>query len=340
LWILYFLYILESVTGISLLFIVSVVLLINHLYYLEDVKVKIIGLGGIIAIAVISIAYFTFSFKKIHQLPEINWNEVAKFTENGEPYFHDSTSLITENEHYVWSYIAEEELSQAWMKRSDIHYSDADLKGNPVRETLIRFLTSKGLTKDAKGLSELSDDEIKAVERSVCNVRFLTSNSLSNRVYQIVWEISSYFKGAIPNGHSLTMRFEFWRAAVNIIKENPIFGVGVGDVNNAMVERYDIMNSPLDAWWKLRAHNQYLSIAVASGIIGLLFFLIVLIYPFFVNIRSHRYLYIVFFIISTVSMMTEDLLETQAGVTFFIFFWTVLLFGYRFRRNIRYSLKS
>jgi O-antigen ligase len=201
-------------------------------------------------------------------------------------------------------------------------------------------LTSKGLTKDAKGLSELSDDEIKAVERSVCNVRFLTSNSLSNRVYQIVWEISSYFKGANPNGHSLTMRFEFWRAAVNIIKENPIFGVGVGDVNNAMVERYDIMNSPLDAWWKLRAHNQYLSIAVASGFIGLLFFLIVLIYPFFVNIRSHRYLYIVFFIISTVSMMTEDLLETQAGITFFIFFWTVLLFGYRFRRNIRYSLKS
>ena len=86
------------------------------------------------------------------------------------------------------------------------------------------------------------------------------------------------------------------------------------------------MHSLLDERWRLRSHNQYLSIAVAFGITGLLWFIFTLIYPLIRQARSGDYLYVFFIIISILSMVTEDTLETQAGVTFFALFTCIFLF--------------
>jgi hypothetical protein len=39
------------------------------------------------------------------------------------------------------------------------------------------------------------------------------------------------------------------------------------------------------------------------------------------------YFFLVFFVISTLSMLTEDTLDTQAGVTFYAFFTMLFLLG-------------
>jgi len=93
------------------------------------------------------------------------------------------------------------------------------------------------------------------------------------------------------------------------------------------------MNSPLSKDSRLRAHNQYLSIAVAFGIVGLVWFLITLFYPIFLCGKSKSYLYVSFLLIAIVSFLTEDTLETQAGVTFYAFFNSFLLFIYSPKKN-------
>jgi hypothetical protein len=217
-------------------------------------------------------------------------------------------------------------LEETWNKRSKIKYTDKDLKGNEIDFTLIRFLTSKGVRKDEDAVNALSSEEVASIERGVVNVNYQNISSLEGRVHEIFWELELYKTSGDPNGHSITQRFEFWKAALGIIKENMLLGVGTGDIKNAFELEYDKMNSPLHKEWRLRSHNQYLSITVAFGVLGLIWFLITLIYPMLLLNKTYDYLYVTFFFIAIVSFFTEDTLETQAGVTFFAFFNSFFLF--------------
>jgi len=55
--------------------------------------------------------------------------------------------------------------------------------------------------------------------------------------------------------------------------------------------------------------------------------MIVLIYPPIKTRRFTDYFYLSFFVIMIVSMVSEDTIETQAGVTIFAFFTSLFLFG-------------
>ena len=184
------------------------------------------------------------------------------------------------------------------------------------------------MKKDAAGVLLLTDNELKAIERGVPNVNYQSISSLKGRIYETLWEIDLYNTTGVASGHSLTQRFEYWKTAWCIVKNNLLFGVGTGDVPMAFEEMYIKNNSLLIKEWRLRAHNQYLTIAVAFGFIGFIWFLITLIYPILreKNIKTD-FIYMTFFIIAIVSFFAEDTLETQAGVTFYAFINSFLLFA-------------
>jgi O-antigen ligase len=142
----------------------------------------------------------------------------------------------------------------------------------------------------------------------------------------VIWEIVQYDKTHDASGHSITQRLEYWKAATGIIQSNPVIGVGTGDVPAAFEGEYESNKTLLKKEWRFRSHNQYLSIAVAFGFLGLIWFLFSLIYPGIYFKKFGDFLYVSFFIIATVSFFTEDTLETQVGVTFFAFLNSFLLF--------------
>jgi hypothetical protein len=129
------------------------------------------------------------------------------------------------------------------------------------------------------------------------------------------------------NGHSITQRFEYWKAAAGIITGHPVLGVGTGDIQQAFDHQYEISKTNLRKEWRLRSHNQYLSITVAFGFFGLIWFLFALIYPSLKLKGYSDFLYLTFFIVAAVSFITEDTLETQVGVTFFAFLNAFFLFN-------------
>ena len=102
---------------------------------------------------------------------------------------------------------------------------------------------------------------------------------------------------------------------------------GTGDIVDAYKTQYEKMNSDLAPKYRLRAHNQYLTFAATFGIFGLLYFIFTLIYPMRVLNKTRDFLYVTFWITAVLSMITEDTLETQAGVTFFAFFNCLYLFA-------------
>ena len=326
-WFIIFLILMESLTGISVLLITSFLLIVYSVMKLKSSVMKYISFASMATLLLI----FAFYIREINNernqnIEIVNFNKLDKYTVHGNEYIQEAGSNLRENGHLIWLYVCDKELKEVWNKRSTMDYVGEDKKGNKLKFTLARFLTSKGLRKDGDALSSLSDSEIKAIERGETNVNYQNISSLKGRINETLWEIDLYKTNGDANGHSLTQRFEYWKVAANIIKDNLFIGVGTGDVQDSFDEYYVKMKSKLDPKWRLHSHNQYLSIAVAFGLIGLLWFLFTLFYPMIKLKMTFDYLYITFFIIAIISFFTEDTLETQAGVTFYGFLNSFLLF--------------
>ncbi len=327
LWLIMFLFILESFTGLSILLITAFLLAIIEVFRTKNKIIKIALVAGIIIVPVVIFMYINNIYKEFFRIPVDKEIKLEKFTTQGNPYNHDTLSSEVENGHFVRRYICEPEMKEAWNKRSSIEYDSMDLKDQYLKYTLIRFLTSKGYRKDADGVNKLSDDEVLSVKNGIANVNCQKKHSLRSRIYETIWEYENYKITADPNGHSVMQRIEYWKASIGIIKEHLMFGVGTGDMKVAFEQQYVKMKSSLEKKNRWRSHNQFLSITVGFGLFGLLWFLATLIYPFLFKRVRKDYFYFVFFIIAMLSMIAEDTIESQAGLTFFAFFNALLLIG-------------
>jgi hypothetical protein len=160
------------------------------------------------------------------------YNELPKFTEAGNKYKHDSTNIYRENGYRVGYYLCVKEMKSEWNKISEIQY-DSIINGYPLRATLIRYLTSKGLPKDSVGVSKLTKRDIENINKGITNYKFANTLKLSNRIYKVIWQIYVYSKTKNANNQSVTQRYEFYKTAMHIIYNNVWLGVGVGDVKDA-----------------------------------------------------------------------------------------------------------
>lgn len=327
-WLIAFLFILDTLNGMVAL---GVALFCLFLWYVFNIKNTALKIGSILltlGLPILSIFYFSMIVKQHYGIgTKEDLNNLDKWSASGTFYYHDTANPEMENGHYVWIYIANGELQDEWNKRSELNFDSLDYKGNPLYGTVLRYMSSRGLRKDSVGISQLSDKEMRAIENGVSSARYFDNFGIGYRLEQTLFEFDNYFQEGDPSGHSTTQRFEFWKAAIAIIKENPIIGVGTGDLNEAYQNKYAEMDTALKEKYWYRAHNQFLSIAVAFGIVGLLIFLFSLIYPFIGTNFKIGPLYTIFFFIAIVSMLSEDTLESQAGVSFFAFFNTLLLFA-------------
>jgi hypothetical protein len=327
LWLVIFLIIIESLTGLSILLLVAMTLGIVHFnsYRPWLGRVLLIGVLVTVVLVIIQVLSVARSFTDVKPIPP---SSLLTVTPGGNTYSNDTTSFIIENGTYVMVDVCWAELDSGWKKRSAIPFRHEDAKGNQVAFTLARYMASKGLLKkDAQTFTTLTDEDIRLVEAGVTNYKYKHLSSLNARIYETIWEMDVYLKGENPSGNSMTMRFEFWRAGWHIFKKHLLYGTGTGDVKNEFIKQYQLDHSKLSERWQLRGHNQYLSIAIAMGIPGLLLFLVSLIYPLVHNKMYRNYFYAVFWVILVISLITEDTFETQAGATFYALFNSVFLFA-------------
>ena len=314
-----FLVLLESFTGLFILSCIGIYILFSFLNKQSPIIART-GLIAVIIIIVIS-AYKFYIYIFVDSLKPaiIHIHELPQVTALGHPYTHDISRNDVENGNPVWIKICEAELDSAWNARSHLSYSGKDERGQFLKYTLIRYLASKNLPRDAEGISHLDENEIRAIEMGIANVDYAHLSDIKARVHQLAWEYRQYRLNNDPTGHSVMQRFEFWKTALFIISKHPLTGVGTGDVQKEFDKAYIESNSRLELSNRLRAHNQFLTMTVAFGLIGGCYFIFSLIYPA-IHLRNPGFLFSTFLIVALLSMIAEDTLETQAGVTFFSFF--------------------
>ncbi|HQV00181.1 MAG TPA: O-antigen ligase family protein, partial [Bacteroidia bacterium] len=324
-WFVFFLCILQSFTG---LIILSVTLGIYVICFLIHQKRWMYTATIFLAIITVLIG---LGIKIKNDLDNLNTTKqttqpLPVYTALGNLYTHERFNGDLENGYPIFVNVAYSELDSAWQTRSSIDFDSVDARGQWIKYTLLRYMTSKGLLKDANGLMQLSETDIKNIEAGIASVNQLQGNSISARYHATLYELNNAWQGGNPSGHSLTMRLLFWKASLHIISNHLLFGVGTGD-NKLELDKYYASNTPqlFKQFW-LRSHNQFLAIAVSFGLTGLLIFITMLLWPATKLNRWSQFLYVTFFITAICSFLTEDTLETQAGVTFFAFFNTFFLF--------------
>jgi len=333
-WFIAFLLILQSVTGIIIFVSLLFALVIRFAVKSESTLLKFGLLVCLLSSILLILSYLTHETDKYFTRHTVNFMKLPGKTVNGNSYLHDTLNKQYENGNLVWINICRVELNKEWNKKSDIPFDLKDKDGNKIEETAIRYLTSKGLTKDSVGLSKLDSTDIKLIENGVSSVIYREHKmGIYPRFYQLLWEIDMYKTFGTISGSSVVQRYVFLRSTWELIKKNVFFGVGVGDSKDKLLEYYENNEPNLKPESRKSSHNQYLFVWLSSGIFGLGIFLLGLLYPF-IKERAYKYLLpLAFIFVLFFSMFSIETFELFLGSAFVAFFYSIFIFGYNFEQD-------
>jgi hypothetical protein len=327
LWLPVFLVILRSLSGIVIIILVVLFLSIFLIRTVPERTGRFMLTVLIVTVPLFLIIYIGSAINRFYSFEQVDPGELDSLTIEGNPYIHHPDNRETENGNFVWINVCPPELEREWSRVSDYDYMGKADNGDFIRFTLIRYLTSKGLRKDAVGVNRMDSTDVRAIENGIANHIYLNRFGLYPRIYEVIWEFDRYRLGFSPNDKSLVQRYYYLKAGVSIASENLLYGVGTGDVRQAFDKYYKESDSPLRLERRRRAHNQYLTLAVAFGIPGLLICLLAFVMPVFMNDRWRSYMTLVFLLTMALSMLDEDTLENTPGVVMFGLFYALFVFG-------------
>ena len=326
-WLIVFLLLLKSITGIVILIIVGTILAVIYIRKLSNFMLKyflsiLLLTGFMVIVFIVSNYYARFSFVEAVEIESLEAG-----TMNGSPYTHEIENTQIENGKRVWLYYCEEELIETWNSRSKFDFWGEDKRKQELRITLVRYLSSRGFRKDSLGVVSLSEEDIRNIENGLANYIYANKISFYPVFYEAMWQIREYRNGGDPSAHSITQRFEYFNTGISIVRDHLWFGVGTGDVPGAFEEQYKTDDSQLAKEWRLRAHNQYLTFIISFGVFGFILIMFVFLFPIFCKKTWKFYYSGVFLAIIFLSMLNEDTLETSVGAVFFAYFYALFLFS-------------
>jgi O-antigen ligase len=155
---------------------------------------------------------------------------------------------------------------------------------------------------------------------------FFTAYSSSKIFHQRVNLAISDIKNYKTNKHtSVGMRIATWDNSLRIIKDNPIFGAGIGDFGD-LVKSYSKKYTP-DAIMNPQPHNMYLFAWVNSGIFALLALLAIFIFQIraaFVIDDKYKPIRVALPILYLIIMFSESYLSIHYTKILFLIFSAML----------------
>lgn len=130
----------------------------------------------------------------------------------------------------------------------------------------------------------------------------------------------------------------WWLSIQTYLDSNILFGVGTGDVEDSVEHKgrqlgiTNVLNS-------YSPHNEYLQILLATGLMGLTFFLIYIGIGLVKAWQNDDIIFLNFMLLFTCVCMTESALELQKGIVFFSIFFSSMTFQNVERKELKNPVK-
>jgi O-antigen ligase len=147
---------------------------------------------------------------------------------------------------------------------------------------------------------------------------------LHNKIGYMRFDLAQYNKGRI-NEFSDAMRVVSMKIGIDVWKENPVLGIGAGDLRAETDKIYERDYPAISVANRRLPHNQFIWVLATTGFSGFILFLFAFLYPF-IQTRLYRWwLPSVLYLMLLSSFFTEDTLEEQIGTGFYIMFLLIFL---------------
>ena len=144
---------------------------------------------------------------------------------------------------------------------------------------------------------------------------------------ELVWDLTPNINTSYNGKYKADSRLARWEAAFSAIKERPAFGYGSAMEKEILHERFQENGLDFAATNYYDSHNQYLSITIEFGIIGLCLFLFYLFSNLYFSFQNKDKVSLFFFASLILVGLFENLFKNNAGIIFVAFYSNVFLFS-------------
>ena len=149
-----------------------------------------------------------------------------------------------------------------------------------------------------------------------------------NQIHPAVNFVISTLKGErIENADE---RYEINKANLYLIKQSPLIGYGVGDVQDKLNNYYrnNEVSSKDFLENQLNSHNYYAFLILAGGILILLLFIFNLIFNLVISVNTRNWVGLFFVIIFGLNLLFENMLSRIHGIIFYSLFTSLFICEY------------
>jgi len=155
---------------------------------------------------------------------------------------------------------------------------------------------------------------------------FIIVFKTNTRMQAMKKDIAKLDTKIIDNTSSSNLRLKVFKSSVFMIRNNFLFGVGTGDVQDELNKYYKSANYNEDFLEQnLNAHNEIFQTVMTLGLPGIISLLSIFVFGFWKALKSKKVLLFFFLVIVLSNLAFESMLKRQAGVIFFVFFMYFLL---------------
>ncbi len=152
------------------------------------------------------------------------------------------------------------------------------------------------------------------------------SSSLQNRVSNTIQDFKVVWQNANANDYSFAMRVKAWKNSIDIIQQQPVLGVGIGDADSVFFHNFEKVDASILPQNRRNPHFQLLETWVQSGVISAILFLLVLLFNILYFKKHRNWLIVAISILLLLASCFESILERQASVIAFAFFIALAYF--------------
>jgi len=140
----------------------------------------------------------------------------------------------------------------------------------------------------------------------------------------IFLSFSTKFSFLAPQS-SFSRRSQLAKISLNIFKDNPFKGIGLNNFTTIM-EKYGFITATTR--FLQPVHNIYLLILSETGIIGFIGFLILILYPIYLNLKKPKNLFLIPYLsLLFIGLFDHYLLTIQQGILLFFLFLILATFS-------------
>jgi O-antigen ligase len=150
------------------------------------------------------------------------------------------------------------------------------------------------------------------------------------RFSSIFQELNSIGKDVRFN-NSTGSRLSALLVGIDLMKQKLLLGYGTANGNAVLLQELEYRGYTDLVKWKMHTHNQYLKYGLEYGLIGLFIFLGTWLFSLANAIKYKQYLPMILLVMLGVHCFTDDVLDVQYGILFFLPWLSILLINHSFR---------